>query len=158
MHQGHPNFHSIQTLFLLGSKSFVICSQHANLLIVVAEKSEALKNECDEDDIGDDDDSEFVDSYITFVLDPKSSGIKISEEKPTIGGNDVPFTTIKFSNVYVRKNQILSETFDDRKISEKLIASSRLQLATLNLIVAKNMLDHLIKFAISTDCNGENLR
>lgn len=125
---------------------------------MVAEKSEALKNERDEDDMSDDDDSEFVDSYITFVVDPKSSGIKISEERPTIGCHDVPFATIKFSNVYVGKNQILSETSDDRKISEKLIASSRLQMATLNMIVAKNMLKHSINFAISTDCNGENLR
>lgn len=144
----------------LGSKSFVTYSQHANLLVVVAEKSESLENECDENDISDhdDDDSEFFDPYITFVVDPKSSGIKISEESSTIGCIDVPFATIEFSNVYVGKEQILSETSDDRKISEKLIASSRLQSATLNMIVAKNMLKHLINFAISTDCNSENLR
>lgn len=147
-------------LFFLGSKSFVIHSQHANLLIVVAEKSEALKNERNEDDsdVNDYDEDEYVDSYITFVIDPKSSGISISDERPTIGCNDVPFATVNFCNVYVRKDQILSETFDDRKISEKLIASSRLQSATLNMVVAKNFLKHLINFAISTDCNAENLR
>lgn len=122
---------------------------------MIAEKSE-LNNECDESDVDDDD--EIVDPYITFVVDPKSSGIAISEERPMIGCNDVPFATIEFSNVYVGKGQILSETSDDRKISEKLIASSRLQAATLNMIVAKNMLKHLINFGISTDCNAENLR
>lgn len=128
-------------------------------MIVLAEKSiAALKNECDDDESNDDVDDEYIDSYITFVVDPKSSGITISDERPTIGCNDVPFATVKFSNVHVRKDQILSETFDDRKISEKLIASSRLQSATLNMVVAKNMLKHLINFAISTDCNAENLR
>lgn len=127
---------------------------------MLAEKSEALKAECDENyiDHDEEEDSEFVDSYITFVIDPKSSGIKIAEEPSTVGCNDVPFATIEFSNVYVGKDQILSETSDDRKISDKLIASSRLQSATLNMIVAKNMLKHLINFAISTDCNTENLR
>lgn len=117
--------------------------------------SEGLKNERNE--VNDDED-EYVDSHITFVVDPKSSGILISEERTTIGCNDVPFATVNFSNVHVRKDQILSETFDDRKISEKLIASSRLQSATLNMIVAKNILKHLINVSISTDCNAENLR
>lgn len=130
---------------------------------MVAEKSEALKNERDDDDEDgnsdiDSDDDEFVDPYITFVVDPKSSGITISDERPTIGCNDVPFATVNFSNVYVRKNQILCETSDDRKISEKLIASSRLQSATLNMAVAKNIFRQLINFAISTDCNAESLR
>lgn len=146
-------------LSVSGRKRFVTYSQHANLLIVLAEKSKALIDDCDERNINDDDDeSEYFDSYIAFVVDPKSSGINILEERSTIGCNDVPFATIEFSNVYVRKDQILSETSDDRKISEKLIASSRLQSATLNMIMAKNMLNHLINFAITTDCNGEKLR
>lgn len=147
------------TRIFLGGKNFVIFSQHTNLLIVIAEKSKELKNQRDEDesDIEFDDD-DYIDEYITFVIDPKSSGVTISRERSTIGCNDVPYSKVDFRNVFVKKDQILSETADDRKISEKLIASSRLQLATLNMIVAKNMLGNLIRFAISTDCNAENLR
>lgn len=138
-----------------GSKNFVICSQHANLLIVLAEKSKELKmDDEDEDDI----DEDFIDSHIAFVVDPKSSGITISDESQTIGCSNVPYAKINFSNVYVGKDQILSETQDDRKISEKLIASSRLQSSTLNMVVAKNILGHLIKFTIDVKCNSEKLR
>lgn len=151
-------FHGIVVSFL-GKKSFVIYSQHTNLLIVVAEKSNELKNERNEDENDfEDSDDEFFDAYLAFVIDPKSSGITVRQEPATIGCNDVPFATVEFCNVYVKKNQILSETVDDRKISEKLVASSRLQLATLNMIVAKNMFRKLMKFVITTDCNAENLR
>lgn len=151
--------HKAVFLSFSGSKSFAIYSRHATLLIVVAKKSVELKNERDEDgnDI-DDDDSEFDDPYITFAIDAKSSGITICQERPTIGCNDVPFATVDFRNVQVRAEHMLCATADDRKISEKLIASSRLQSATLNMIVAKNMFNNLINFAINTDCNAENLR
>lgn len=139
-----------------GSKSFAICSQFANLLIVVAKKADELKMECDE--IDDDEGGEFFDSYITFVVDPNSSGITISDENQTIGCTDVPYATLSFSNVRVDQDQILSETHDDRKISEKLIASSRLQSATLNMVHVKNILTHLINFFINAEFNSEKLR
>lgn len=142
-----------------GSKSFVPISQHANLLIVVAEKSDELKREYDFDDDEDsDDDFEYYDSYLTVLLDPKSSGITLNEEYKTIGCNDVPFVTVNFSNVHIGKDQILSEGLDDRKISEKLLASSRLQMATLNMVQAKNMLNQIVEFSISSECNSEKLR
>lgn len=130
-------------------------SQHANLLIVVAEKSDELKTEFEEDE---EDNEDFFDAYLTIVLDPKLSGITIDDQSKSIGCNDVPFATINFSNVRVSKSQILSEGLDDRKISQKLVTSSRLQAATLNMVQAKNMLKQLIKFIISAECNTQKLR
>lgn len=126
-------------------------------MVVVAEKSDEMKREDAEYD-DDDDDPEFHDAYMVFVLDSKSSGITISDVGKTIGCNEVPFSTIDFSNVHADKSQILSESCDDRKISDKLIASSRLQMATLNMVQAKNILNHLIDFSIKTECNSEKLR
>lgn len=140
-----------------GAKSFATCSQHANLLIVVAEKSDELKRE-DAEYVDDDDDLNFHDEYMVFVMNSNSPGILQSNVGKTIGCNDVPFTTINFSNVRVGKDQILMETFDDRKISDKLIASSRLQMATLNMVQAKNILNQLIALSIKTECNSEKLR
>ncbi|XP_055304084.1 complex I assembly factor ACAD9, mitochondrial-like [Sitodiplosis mosellana] len=141
---------------LNGSKSFVPISQHVNLLIVVAEKSDELKREFEVDE---EDDDEYFDAYLTIVLDPKSSGITIVDQcEKMIGCNDVPFATVNFSNVHVSKSQILSEGLDDRKISQKLVTSSRLQSATLNLIQAKNMLKQLINFSISAEINSQKLR
>lgn len=130
-------------------------SQHANLLIVAAEKSDELRAEFEVDE---EDDEEFFDAYLTIVLDPKSSGITIVEQSETIGCNEVPFVTVKFSNVRVDKSQILSEGQDDRKISEKLVTSARLQSATLNMVQAKNILIQLIKFSVSAECNSQKLR
>lgn len=145
-------------LLLLGKKSFVICSQHVNLLIVIAEKSDELKKEFLDETDDDDDNDDYFDSYLTIALDPNSSGITMFDESKTIGCNDVPFKTISFSNVRIGKSQILSETFDDRKISQKLLASARLQSATLNMIQAKNILNHLINFSISSEINSEKMR
>ncbi|XP_031628107.1 complex I assembly factor ACAD9, mitochondrial-like [Contarinia nasturtii] len=142
---------------LNGSKSFASISQHANLLIVVAEKSDELKQEFALDD-DDDDDDDFFDAYLTIVLDPKSSGITFSDEYKTIGCNDVPFVTVNFENVRIEKDQILSENTDDRKISQKLLASSRLQMATLNMVQAKNMFNKIVTFTIRSACNSEKLR
>lgn len=137
-----------------GSRNFVVYSQHANLLIVVAKKSDELKREDDEDE----DDEDFFDSYMTIIVDPKTSGITISDEYKTIGCNDVPFASIKFSNVYIEKDRILSETNDDRQISQKLLSSARIQSATLNMIQVKNMLNYLVNFSLRTECNEEKLR
>lgn len=145
-----------QFTFFKGRKSFVICSQHTNLLVVVAQKSAELRLESDEMEEEIDEDSS--DSYITFIVDPKSSGITVSEENRTIGCSNVPYATVNFSNVHVGKDQILSESLDDRKISDKLMDSSRLQSATLNMVLAKNILQHLIEFTISVKCNSEKLR
>lgn len=122
-------------------------------MIVIAEKSDELKREFEPDE---EDDDEFFDAYLTIALDPKSSGISIVDHNKTIGCNDVPFATVNFSNVRVSKSQILTE--DDQKISQKLITSSRLQSATLNMIQAKNMLKQLINFCISTEINSQKLR
>lgn len=138
-----------------GSKSFVPISQHANLLVVVAEKSEELKKEFE---IDEEDDDDFFDTYLTIVLDPKSSGITIVDQNKTIGCNDVSFATINFTNVHVDKSHILSEGIDDRKTSEKLLASSRLQSATVNMIQARNILKQLVNFSLSTECNSQKLR
>lgn len=138
-----------------GNKSFAAISQHANLLIVVAEKSDELEKEYEVDE---DDDDDYFDAYLTIVLDLKSPGITITDQSKTIGCNDVPFATVNFSNVRVSKSQILSEGSDDRKISQKLITSSRLQSATLNLIQAKNLLKKLIDFSISAGINSQKMR
>lgn len=145
----------LQFDFFSGSKSFVTISQHANLLVVVAEKSEELKREYEMDEEDGDD---FFDAHLTIVLDPKSTGITIVDQSKTIGCNDVPFATINFSNVYVDKSQILSEGQDDRKTSEKLLSSSRLQSATVNMIQTKNILKQLINFSLSAECNSQKLR
>lgn len=146
----------LNTLLFLGSKSFTICSQHANVLVVVAEKSDELKNEYERDE--DSDEEDFFDAYLTIVLDSKSSGITMIDENDAIGCNDVPFKTIHFSNVRVGKDQILTEGIDDRRTSQKLIASSRLQESTLNMIQSKNILNQLIEFCIRAECNGEKMR
>lgn len=127
------------------------------MLVVIAEKSDELKKEfeIDEDDPDNDD---FIDAYMTIVLDPHTSGITFIEEDKTIGCNDVPFVTVNFSNVHIGKDQILTEGIDDRKISQKLLTSSRLQAATLNMVQARNILNHLIKFTICTECDSEKLR
>lgn len=143
---------------LLGSKSFAICSQHANVLVVVAEKSDELKQQYEIDEDDDTDDDDYFDAYMAIVLDPKSSGITIIDEIKTIGCNDVPFKSIHFSNVRIGKDQILSEGIDDRKTSQKLIASARLQESTLNMIQAKNLLNRLTEFCIKTVCNSEKMR
>lgn len=143
---------------LAGTKSFATFSQYANILVVVAEKSDELKREDEEDYDEDEDDLDFNDAHMVFVIDANSSGIIQSDTGKTIGCNDVPFTTLIFSNVRAGKEQILSEAFDDRKISDKLIASSRLQMATLNMVQAKTILNQLIDYSIKTQCNGEKLR
>lgn len=147
----------IHSLTFTGSKHFVVCSQHANLLIVIGEKSPELILEQKNEEELDDDDDEF-DNYMTFVVDRNTIGITTIDEKSTIGCNDVSFSTVTFTDVHVRKGQILSETIDDRTISEKLIASSRLQSATLNMIQAKKLLSHLLDFTINTKINSEKLR
>lgn len=76
----------------------------------------------------------------------------------TIGCKEVPFATVNFSNVRIGEDQILSEGLDDRKISDKLITSSRLQMATLNMIQAKNILNHTVNFSLSAKCSSEKLR
>lgn len=125
---------------------------------MVAEKSVELKKEFFDEEDDNDVNDDFFDSYLTIALDPDSSGITIFDENKTIGCNDVPLKTINFSNVRIGKSQILSETFDDRKISQKLLSSSRLQSATLNMVQAKNILNHLINFCISSEINSEKLR
>lgn len=142
----------------LGSRSFAICSQHANVLVVVAEKSGELKQEYEIDEDDDTEDDDYFDAYMTVVLDPKSSGITMIDEAETIGCKDVPFKTINFSNVRIQKDPILSEGFDDRKISQKLIASSRLYESTLNMIQAKNLLNQLIELSIESSWNSEKMR
>lgn len=127
-------------------------------MIVIAEKSDELKREFDIDEEDDEDAELFFDPYLTVSLDPKSSGITIVDERNTIGCNEVPFTTVNFSDVRIGKDQILSESFDDRKISQKLIASSRLKIATLNMIQAKKMFNHLVNFSLSAECNSEKIR
>lgn len=127
------------------------------MLVVTAEKMGELKEKFDVDE-DDPDDKDYIDDFMTIVLDPHSSGITTVEESKTIGCNDVPFTTVNFNNVRIGKDQILSEGVDDRKISQKLINSSRLQAATLNMIQAKNILNRITEFSISTECNSEKLR
>lgn len=109
----------------------------------------------DEDDDDMDIDEE---DYITFVIDPKTNGISIDDEKKLIGCNDVPFATINFSNVRVSKEQILSQTHDGRKISDRLVESSRLQSAILNMVLAKNTFKYLVDFAVHTACGSDKMR
>lgn len=148
--------------FVAGKKSFVVCSKHVNLLVVVAKKSGEFNvlseninynYDDDEDDLDNDDEN-----YLTFVIDPKANGISIDDEKKLIGCNDVPFTTISFSNVRVSKEQILSEIHDGRCVSNKLIESSRLQSAVLNMVLAKNMFKYLVHFAVHTECGSDKIR
>lgn len=120
----------------------------------MAEKSLELKQELDEDD----DEDEYFDRYMACVVDPNSSGITMTDERHTIGCNDVPFVTVNFNGVRISKSQMLSETQDDRKISDKLIASSRLQSATLNMVQTRQILTDLLHFCIKAECNSERLR
>lgn len=123
-------------------------------MIVLAEKSLEIKEELDEDD----DEDEIFDRYLACVVDPNTSGITMTDERQTIGCNDVPFVTVNFNDVRISKSQILTETLDDRKISDKLVASSRLQSATLNMVQARQILTHLLHFCINTECYSEKLR
>lgn len=148
--------------FIAGRKSFVVCSKHANLLVVVARKSGEFNVPVENENYtydDDDDDMEVNDEdYVAFVIDPKANGISIDNENKLIGCNDVPFTTINFSNVRVTKDQILSETHDGRNISNTLIESSRLQAAILNMVLAKNMFKYLVDFAVHSECGSDKMR
>lgn len=148
---------TLSELSFPGTKKFAIISQHANLLVVVAEKSHELKQE-DRDDTDDEDELELYDDYMAFVLDSKAPGITYTDAGNTFLGNEIPLTTVNFSNVHVEKEKLLSESIDYRKTSDKLIVSSRLQAATLNMIQAKNTLNHLIQYSVNTKINSENLR
>lgn len=134
----------------------MVCSQHANILVVVANKSKELKEY--EADLEYDDDIDYDDPSLTFVLDASTHGITYEDQSKTIGCNQVPFTTVNFFNVRARKSEILSRFVDERHTSNKLLESSRIQMSTLNLIQSKRMLNHLINYTIQTRCFGEKLR
>lgn len=149
-----------------GSKSFVVCSKFANLLIVVAKKSgefvERIENEDDiklnfqlsdkaTNDIDDDD-------YLTFIVDMDSSGITVTEETTSFGLQTIPFASINFANVRLSKGRILSESADGRQATRKLIEHSRLQSSIANMVLAKEMLKHFIKYTTNATCFSQKIR
>lgn len=142
---------------ITGSTSWVVCSQHANLLLVVAKKTESLLAE--EAKLEDyDEDVDYDDPNLTFILDVTTDGITIEDQSKTIGCNYVPFVTVNFFNVRIPKSNLLSKSLDERHISQKLLESSRLQASVLNMVQSKKILNQLIEFSIRTKCFGSKLR
>lgn len=150
----------------IGSKSFIVSSRHANLLVVVAKKSgefiERIENEDDinltfneEDNSNKDIDS---DNYLTFVLDMNVNGITISRNEPAAGLSSVPFATINFNNVRLNKDRILSESTDGRSVTDLLIGDSRLQSSIANMVLAKEMLKHFVKYVSNAQCFSQKIR
>lgn len=142
-------------VLFVGSSSWAVCSQHANLLIVVAKKSDSLLAEEEEGDF--EDDIDYEDPCLTFALDAKTNGITFQDHSNTIGCDDVPFSTVNFSNVRIPKTQLLSKVLDERHLSQKLNEYHRLKMSVLNMVQAKNIINQLINFVIRTRCCGEKL-
>lgn len=139
----------------IGSASWVVCSQHANLLIVVAKKSDSLLAEEEEGDF--EDDIDYGDPCLTFALNAKTNGISFEDHSTTIGCDDVPFSKLNFSNVRIPKSQLLSKVLDERHLSQKLNEYHRLQMSVLNMVQAKNIINQLINFVIHTKSCGAKL-
>lgn len=109
----------------------------------------------EEDDSKKDLDS---DNYLTFVLDMNMNGIKITKNEPSTGLSTVPFATINFNNVRLNKDRILSESMDGRSVTDLLIGDSRLQSSIANMVLAKDMLKHLVRYATKTQCLSQKIR
>lgn len=139
----------------VGTTSWTVCSQHANLLIVVAKKSDSLLAEEEEGDF--EDDIDYEDQCLTFALNAKTNGITFEDHSKTIGCDDVPFTTVNFFNVRVPATQLLSKIVDERHLSQKLNEYHRLQMSVLNMVQAKMIINQLINFVIQMRCCGAKL-
>lgn len=143
-----------------------MCSKYANLLIVVAKKTgEFIERIQNDDDIKlnfratDDDKSDIDDDdYLTLIVDRNSNGVTVAEEETSFGLQTIPFTTINFSNVRLSRNRILSESVDGRQVPRKLIEHSRLQSSIANMVLAKEMFKHLIKYTTHTKCLSQKIR
>lgn len=126
----------------------MVCSQHANLMLVVAENVDQQKEDDEEGDT----------SKLTILLDPKTPGITFSDEEEMFGCNFVPYTTVSFFNVRISNDQILSQANEVQAVHDKLIYSSRLQEATLNFAQIKKILNFLSTFISCAEYNDEKIR
>lgn len=144
----------------------MVCSKHANLLIVVAKKSGEFVETIDSEndavfefrDESEELDSEH-DSYMTFIVDMNALGVTVTEEPCSTGGlATVPFTRINFADVRLTKDRILDDSVDGRYVANKLIEHSRLQSAVANMVLAKEMFRHFLEYAAHTSYPSQKVR
>lgn len=81
---------------LNGTKSFVVKSKHANLLLVSAESTELSEY------VGGNNSTEIL----TFIIDSKASGVKFVAIPETLGCIEVPYETIQLENVRVSNGML----------------------------------------------------